>query len=85
MQSQQDNCCIPRQKISHLMPFSLFGDFIANQFAVQSQRSLLRVSVESPFAEDSQCFATLRRLRGDSTKTALRIIRSEVAVKVVKV
>ena len=58
-----------------VMPLLHFGDFdcdsIANQFAVQSQRSLHRVSVESPFAGDSPCFATLRRLNEDSTETEL--------------
>ena len=49
-------------KIPFFLPLSHFGDSTANQFAVKSQRSLRRVSVESPFAEDWQCFATLRRL-----------------------
>ena len=64
--------------------------------STQSQRSLRRVSVESPFAEDSSCFVTLQRLHLDSTETplrlygdcaetALRIIRGGVAFKVAKV
>ena len=52
--------------------------------ANQSQCSLGAVSVESPFAEDSPCFATLRRLHGDCAETAVRIIRGGVADKVAK-
>ena len=45
-----------------LKPHSHFGDSTANQFAVQSERSLRRVFAKSPFAEDSQSIAT-RKIR----------------------
>ena len=63
------------------MALSHFGDFdcnsTANQFLVQSQCSLSAVSVESPFPEDSQCYATLWRLHGDYAETDQRIICSQ--------
>ena len=41
--------------------------------AVHSQSSLRRASVESPFAEDSQCFATLRSLYGHFKEAGMRL------------
>ena len=62
------------------MSLSHFGNFRIN-----SQRSMRRVSLEYPLAEDSQCFATLRRLHGNSTEAVLQSIHAKNAVKVAKV
>ena len=78
-----------------LMPLGHFGDSTANPFAMQSECSLSSVSTQSPeslredfiykgFAMLCDSTEILRRLRWDCAETALRIIRSGVAVKVAK-
>ena len=70
---------VPNQIMKkHTMPRS---HTLATPLRINSQCSLRRVSVESPLAEDSQCFATLRRLHGDLTETALGLHCELFAVK----